>query len=249
MDRGSGRPLYAQLVADFREKIRTGEWPPGGQLPSERELCTLFAVSRITVRRAIEIGEREGLLHRVHGVGTFAARAPMEQALDRLHSFEQTLAQRGLVASTSVHAATVTVSDLAQSSVLRLDPAAPVTNLQLIGRGDDEPIVFYDSYFPPDVGEEMTAAARRAHEAGTPFSTLDLYRDQAGTRPDRLEQAFEAIVADRRLAGLLSIPEGWPILQVTSVISSAGRPVEYRIACYRGDRYRFAVDRSLPAFS
>ncbi|MFV2177538.1 GntR family transcriptional regulator [Actinomadura sp. LOL_016] len=248
LDRAGGLPLYAQLVATFRGRVESGEWPAGGQLPSERELCSLFDVSRITVRRAIDIAEKEGLVKRVHGVGTFVSDPRMEQALDRVHSFERTLAQRGLVASTAIHAVSVSVSDLAVASVLRLEASEPVTNLQLVGRGDDEPIVFYDSFFPTDVGADMTAAAERAGAAGVPFSTLDLYRDAAETAPDRLEQAFEAIVADRYLGGLLAMPEGGPILRVTSVMSREGRPIEYRRACYRGDRYRFSLDRALPAF-
>lgn len=249
LNRDGGPPLYEQLAATFRQKIEAAEWPPGSQLPSERELCELFDVSRITVRHSIGIAEQAGLLQRIHGVGTFVTQPTMKQELDKLHSFEQTLAQRGLVATTEIHAATVTVSDLALSSILALGATATVTNLQLIGRGDDKPIVFYDSYFPSDVGEEMTAAARRAQQAGLPFSTLDLYRDSSHTKPDRLAQTFEAIVADRDLAGLLDVDEGWPILRVTSVLSQGDRPVEYRTASYRGDRYKFAIDRSMQTFA
>ncbi|MFF5987065.1 GntR family transcriptional regulator [Prauserella flavalba] len=245
LDRRGALPLYEQLAAMFRERIDSREWPAGSQLPSERELCELFGVSRITVRHAIGIAEQAGLLDRVHGVGTFVAQPTMEQPLDRLNSFEQTLAQRGLVASTVVHTAELTVSDLALSSILRLDATAPVAHLRLVGRGNDQGIVVYDSYFPPDVGEEMTTAAKRAEQAGLPFSTLDLYRNTERTKPDRLAQTFEAIVADRELGELLGVDEGWPILRVTSVLSQEQRPVEYRTASYRGDRYKFAVDRSL----
>lgn len=249
LNRGGGEPLYAQLVGTFRERIESGQWPVGSRLPSERELCSLFDVSRITVRHAIEIAEQEGLLQRVHGVGTFVAHPRVEQPLDKLNSFEQTLAQRGMVAATTIHAATVLVSDLALSSILRLEAAEPVTNLQLIGRGNDEAIVFYDSYFPQDVGAEMVATAKRANESDTPFSTLDLYRGPVRTKPNRLEQAFEAVGADRNLAELLAVAEGFPVLRVTSVLLCDDRPIEYRTACYRGDRYRFAVNRNLPAFS
>lgn len=249
LNRDGEGPLYAQLVTTFRERIDSGKWPVGSRLPSERELCSLFEVSRITVRHAIDIAEQEGLLQRVHGVGTFVAHPRVEQPLDKLNSFEQTLAQRGMVAATTIHAATVLVSDLAISSVLRLEAAAPVTNLQLIGRGNDEAIVSYDSYFPQDVGPDMVATAKQVSESGTPFSTLDLYRGSVRTKPNRMEQAFEAVGADRNLAELLAVAEGLPVLRVTSVMFRDDRPIEYRTACYRGDRYRFAVNRNLPIFS
>lgn len=246
LNRGGGLPLYAQLVEDLRQGIDSGRWPVGTRLPSERELCAQFDVSRITVRHAIDIAQQKGLLERVHGLGTFVARPPMEQTLNQVNSFEQTLAQRGLVAATTIHASTTTVGDLALASVLRLEATEPVTNLQLIGRGDDEPIVFYDSYFPQDVGEEVVPAAKRAQREGVPFSTLDLYRGTERAAPDRLGQTFEAVVTDRALAQLLSVPEGSPVLRGISVMSQSGRPIEYRVASYRGDRYRFAVERDLP---
>ncbi|MBA0051685.1 GntR family transcriptional regulator [Streptomyces sp. AJS327] len=246
LNREGGLPLYAQLVEDLRQGIESGQWPVGSRLPSERELCTRFDVSRITVRHAIDIAQQEGLLERVHGVGTFVAQPPVEQTLNHVNSFEQTLAQRGLVAATSIHSASATVGDLALASVLRLEAMEPVTNLQLVGRGNDEPVVFYDSYFPQDVGEQVVSAAKRAQRKGSPFSTLDLYRDSVRAAPDRLEQTFEAMVADRALADLLAVSEGWPVLRVISVMSQAGRPIEYRMASYRGDRYRFAVERDLP---
>ncbi|GAB3483000.1 GntR family transcriptional regulator [Nocardiopsis coralliicola] len=243
---GSGRPLYAQLVETFRERIRSGEWVSGQQLPSERELCHLFGVSRITVRRAIDIAASEGLLDRAQGVGTFVADPRVAQPIDHINSFERTLEERGIVASTRVHAAHPVVGDLQTAAILRIPTGDPAVQLQLVGCGDATPIVFYDSVFPRGLGEEMVAAARRTEGAGTPFSTLDLYREPVSRRPDRLEQTFEATTADPALAGLLEVAEGWPILRVTSLLTAAGEALEYRRAAYRGDRYTFAVDRRLP---
>ena len=66
-------PLYEQIESDIREKIRTKIYAAGEQIPTEMELCKMYGVSRITVRRALDDLIVEGLLERRHGKGTFVA--------------------------------------------------------------------------------------------------------------------------------------------------------------------------------
>ena len=72
LDRGTHAPaLYLQLVAYVRNEIATGALLPGSQLPTEIELTEMFAVSRNTVRQAMNLLVNEGLLARTQGRGTF----------------------------------------------------------------------------------------------------------------------------------------------------------------------------------
>ncbi len=71
VDRGSKEKLYVQIYSIFLEKIATGEWPAGSQIPPEDELCRIYDVSKITVREAIQELVREGYFRRVQGKGTF----------------------------------------------------------------------------------------------------------------------------------------------------------------------------------
>lgn len=66
--------LYYQLVQKLRKHIITGEFAPGDALPIEPQLCEKFGVSRITVRKAVEILENEGLVSRQQGRGTFVRK-------------------------------------------------------------------------------------------------------------------------------------------------------------------------------
>ena len=50
----TGLALYNQLKSKIREKIETGEWAEGQKIPTEKELCEMFNVSRITARKAID---------------------------------------------------------------------------------------------------------------------------------------------------------------------------------------------------
>lgn len=71
VDRASKEKLYVQIYSIFLEKIESGEWPAGAQIPPEDELCKTYDVSKITVREAIQELVREGCLKRQQGKGTF----------------------------------------------------------------------------------------------------------------------------------------------------------------------------------
>jgi len=71
--RRNGVPLYYQIMRDLKEQIVAGKLAPGHQLPSEADLTRRFAVSRVVVRRALQILADEGLINRVKGKGSFVA--------------------------------------------------------------------------------------------------------------------------------------------------------------------------------
>ncbi|RXZ79792.1 GntR family transcriptional regulator [Paenibacillaceae bacterium] len=66
-------PLYAQIQSYIQNKIKTGEWPPGSRIPSERLLAEHFGVSRITAKNAIVGLVHSSVLYRHRGKGTFVA--------------------------------------------------------------------------------------------------------------------------------------------------------------------------------
>ena len=247
IDPGSSVPLYVQLVEILREKVATKELGSGAKLPSERELCEIYDVSRITVRNAITQAENEGLVERVHGMGTFIASSKYRQSLSEVKSFAATMIESGLVASTEVLSEEGVFSDFGVARVLGLSLGAPVRYLQLRGMGDETPRVVYESYFSDRLGREITEEAKRLASLGKAFSTLDIYRETDKGPVTRIEQTFEATVADAKIAKLLQVDEGWPVFHVESILYREQAPLEYRIALYRGDQYKFSLERSIDA--
>ncbi|MFH1138957.1 MAG: GntR family transcriptional regulator [Pseudomonadota bacterium] len=71
IDRTSYEPAYSQLVNIIRRQIAQGEFPPGGRLPSESQLCKQHGVSPMTVRRAINLLVEQGVVDTAQGKGTF----------------------------------------------------------------------------------------------------------------------------------------------------------------------------------
>lgn len=240
-------PLYHQVLEEMRRRVETGEWAKGSKVPSERQLAELLGVSRITVRHAVRLAVEEGLVVQRRGVGTFVgSRDRLEQDLAEVRSFELTLAEQGYVASTDILGTGSAIADFALAGVLDVPPAMPLRNLRLLGRGDASPVVYYDSYFGPALGQQMADAAEELKARGAPFSTLDLYREESvGRAPETVSQTINAVPATEELAEHLDLTTGAPVLAIESVMADSQGPLEFRRAYYRADRYTFAVERRL----
>ncbi|GAX88814.1 GntR family transcriptional regulator [Effusibacillus lacus] len=246
MELNEFQPLYKQLVLFIRKQIDEGVWPPGSQIPSEREMCEMFNVSRVTVRQAISEAEKDGLLERMHGKGTFVTNLKINQALQQITTFKETMSMRGLNPSTRVLDEYIEPSDLKTASVLNLTDGEPVFHLKLLGFGDELPMSLYFSTFPLDLGKKMAEAARNLEGKGEGFSTYDLYEATGYVKPYMVKQTFEVDVADEYIVEHLKIKQGSPIFIVTSIFYlEGGHPTEFRKAYYRGDKYKFYINRLL----
>lgn len=91
-------PLYRKVYLSIREKIENGEYPKGSLLPTESDLQKLFNVSRVTIRKAIELLSSEGYVITQQGRGTEVLDHRTSQKLNYISSFMETLAGRGYIA-------------------------------------------------------------------------------------------------------------------------------------------------------
>ncbi len=244
LNRNKSIPLYEQLKQIIEEKIKSGEWKPDDQLPSERELVEQYKVSRITVRQAINLAERDGLVKRIHGVGTFVTQPKIKQELGKFSTFQSTLQQQGLIASTKLFKSNIITSDFQLARLLDIDVMEKVINLELVGYGDSSPIVYYNSYFSYSVGEQMKQAAEQALKEEKSFSTLDLYQ-YLDYEPTHVEQTLEALSTTEQLSIILDVDIHFPLFRVTSMVYQDKTPLEFKETYYKGDKYKFFITRQM----
>lgn len=102
IDRQGRLSLYHQLYEILHRDILMGRLKPGDQLPTEKELINQYEVSRITVRRVLNMLVQEGLIYRQAGRGSFVAHATLEHALSHIVSFTEDMRRRGFEVSTRV---------------------------------------------------------------------------------------------------------------------------------------------------
>src|SRR5450830_1731304 len=88
-------PLYSQLKELLRTRILDGTYPPRARMPSENDLGQSFGVSLITVRQALGDLQKEGLIFKIHGKGTFVAKPKTFQNVSSLQGLAESMTGRG----------------------------------------------------------------------------------------------------------------------------------------------------------
>ena len=94
--------LYVQLAEALEREIAAGCYSAFDRLPSEQALMAKHGVSRVTVRQAIALLQRKGLIEVKQGKGTFVAGAVVRHGLDNLTGFYDSLIAQGLRPSTQL---------------------------------------------------------------------------------------------------------------------------------------------------
>lgn len=225
------RPKHAQL-RDRLADLATGLGPDAA-IPSERELMSTFGVSRATVRRAIEALIVDGLLHRVHGKGTFVARPRLESRL-HLASFSQDMRRRGLEPSSRMLAIELATPPAEVSSWFGEATAWRIERLRL---ADGQPIALEHSWYSASLLPGLDG-----HDLGG--SLYSVLLDEYGVGIDSAEQTLWGESAEGQVADLLAAPPHTPLLVFSRASTSLGRPVEHAVSRYRGDRYQIHMSLS-----
>src|SRR5690349_5999366 len=192
-ERGRG-PLYQKLQQALREAIQNRVLAPDEALPPERDLATEFAVSRITVRKALDGLVAEGLLTRRQGAGTFVA-ARVEKSFSKLSSFTEDMISRGRTPhSTWLSRAAGQVTP-EESLTLSLSPGAAVYRFNRIRYADDAPMALEYSTVPAFALSGADAVETSLYEA----------LERTGHRPARALQRLRAVLFTPEQAELLAV--------------------------------------------
>ena len=239
VSKAAPEPIYAQIKHAIERRIASGEWTAGQKLPSENELVDALGVSRMTINRALRELTQQGLIQRVHGLGSFVAETPRHASLIELQDIALEIEQRG-----QRHRARVlrqerlpVPADIAAR--MQMPPRSPVFHLRAVHYQDDLPIQLEDRYVNP---EAMPGFIEQDFSA----STATAYLLQQ-FKPDEMEHRVSAVLPDAETRELLGLEPGQPCLQLTRRTWKDARVVTHVTLTYPGDRYelgaRYATDQ------
>jgi len=235
-NRRNGTPAYQRIQNDIRERIEAGELKPGDAVSSERELTRLYQVSLMTARHALAGLEREGIVARRRGAGTFVA--PPRIHFNKLMSYTEQMAGRGLTLSTRVLSTKIIENEHEIAARLGLPTTAHMVRIERVRRAGDEPFALELCYLPAD---EFSGLVSAPLGRSSLFATLE---NEYGVELTYADEEVDATAADLRVAHLLELPRGAPILRIRQVIhSSKGKPVIYVIGFYRSERHSLFIRR------
>jgi GntR family transcriptional regulator len=233
-------PLYYQIKQQIKQNIVGGVLSPGTALPSERELCERYGVSRPTVRQAMQELLAEGLLERRRGIGTYVAQPRIQHQLASLQGFSERMEREGRTPGTlQLEQRTLTRAevDANVASVLGIGPRETVLRLVRLRLANDEPILLETVHLP---------LARFGGLDTINLEQESLYRtlrNRYGVAIYTLRETLEPIVLDQRHAALLGTQTGSPaMLTRITTYDQAGLPVEYTHSLVRGDRCQYLIE-------
>jgi GntR family transcriptional regulator len=231
-------PLYRDVITALERAISGGVWKPGDQIPTEAELESRFGTSRGTLRMAIGEVVRKGLLHRQAGRGTFVI-GPSLKTLEHYFRYESLASDPHIVPRNQVLGRRLVAADARVAAALGVAPDDEVACLRRLRHHRDEPFLIVDSYFPMEVWRQIAGANLETD------SLYDLLKDEFALYVVSAEEFLRADLAEAEEAALLHIGAGEALIRIErTTYTFERRPIEYRRAAGRADRFRYHVSFS-----
>jgi GntR family transcriptional regulator len=225
-------PRHQAIEEYLRERIAAAQ--PGDSLPTDKELCDLFGVSRMTARQAVSRLAEAGLVRREPGKGTFVTQPRLQREIGMLLSFTRQMERQGRVATAKLLERTVEPAEAEVAHQLNLLPGSPtlrIRRLRLVdGIGTALELVIL-----PEERCGWLATADLEH------GSLHAALEAMGIIPYAGEGTLTAEAADREEAQLLGLIPGEALLIERLVLhDQSGRPIQVGETRYAGSRY--AID-------
>lgn len=235
-----GIPRHKQISEWLESQIEEGIYEIDEKLPSENELCQKFDVSRVTVRKALQTLENEGLIYRSQGLGSFVCDDRPRQSFIQLTDFEEDMRRAGLEPSSQViQFKPVPVTDQI-ASILDIDPGSTVVRLNRLRLGDHQPIAFDITWLPMFYGQLIEGYDL---ENETIYGILE---EDFDIPVEKGYFRIEAENASDNIAKHLGVNCGAALLLIDRLSLTVGeKPIYYQKRYYRSDRivYELTAER------
>ena len=224
---GKAQRVYLLL----RDEITRGDMPPGAVLPGEMRLADQHGVSRVTIRRALEVLAHEGLIERRAGSGTVVT-GPGQRAEAIAADFATLMPQLGQQTTARLLAYAYTPAPAAVAEALHLPDGGRVQRAVRVRLMNGAPFSHLTTHVPEDIAQNFSE---------TDLASTPLFRllERSGVQVDHASQSISASLATPDVAEALDVSVGAALIALTRVVFDAsGRGVEHLAALYRPDRFR-----------
>lgn len=235
INHNSHTPLHIQAEELLRKLIVEEEYQNGKMLPNEVDLAKQLAISRSTLRMALNKLVYEGLLIRKKGVGTKVAEMAVSSKSMNWLSFSQEMAARGIVIKDYEMHLTWVFPDEKIANFFEIGTDKKILKLERLRGKPEWPFVYFISYFHPRVGLTGEEDFRRP--------LYEIFEKDHSVIATLSKEEISATSADSFIAAKLGVENGNPILfRKRFVFDQGERPIEYNLGYYRADSFVYAVE-------
>ncbi|MRG43898.1 UTRA domain-containing protein [Chitinophaga sp. SYP-B3965] len=235
INHNSHTPLHIQAEELLRKLIVEEEYQNGKMLPNEVDLSKQLAISRSTLRMALNKLVYEGLLIRKKGVGTKVAEMAVSSKSMNWLSFSQEMKARGIVIKDYEMHLTWVYPDEKIANFFEIGTDKKILKLERLRGKPEWPFVYFISYFHPRVGLTGEEDFRRP--------LYEIFEKDHSVIATLSKEEISATAADTFIASKLNVDNGNPILfRKRYVFDQGERPIEYNLGYYRADSFVYAVE-------
>jgi len=236
IDKDASTPIYLQIAEAIGSLLDSGVLPPGYVLPPERVLCAQFGVSRMTLRQAMSLLDREGFIDSRRGVGTVVTHSRLRKQQQEMHSFSEEIRGRGGRPESRLISLELAIPTPSVRDFFELREQQKVYEVQRVRLKDGEPVAWELARLP----ERLCPGLERFDLARS--SLYEILEQSYGLRPETCNEEISAEIPSSQQRKLLSLPARTAVLVINrKAYMEDGRPLELTRAVYRGDRYTSIV--------
>lgn len=235
VDRKNQEKLYIQIMRLLVDEISRGTWSIGDRIPSEDELSTRFAVSKITIRQALSNLAADGYLMKLQGKGTFVAGNRPVVGLTMKTGITDGLFGRGVQETREVLERGIVEPPGEVRELLGID--APIYRIATRRLAEGVPVSSDESFVPagllPGIEE---------HDLGG-FALFAAIQERGTRKVFKMRQAIEIAALSEREAGALGTETGKPALAVHRLLIGAeDQPLAYSRLVEIGERFKLETE-------
>lgn len=230
IDHKSHVPLHIQAEKLIRTIIADPQYADGKLIPNEVDLAKQLAISRTTIRQALNKLVYEGLLIRKKGIGTKVAGKSVSSKSNNWLSFSQEMQARGIpIRNFELHVSWVLPPD-SVANFFEINTDKKILKLERLRGRPEGPFVYFVSYFHPRVGLTGEEDFKRP--------LYEILEKDHMVIANLSQEEISAKAADKFIAGKLEIEVGSPILfRKRFVFDQGDRPIEYNLGYYKADSF------------
>lgn len=237
IDKKSPIPVYVQMADAIRALLQQLSLPPGAAFPPERVMCATIGVSKMTLRQAYSLLERDGLIEARRGSGTFVAQPHLEKNLRELRSFTEEMAARGKVASSRLLQFCVKQPSFRTQKFFALAEGQKVCEIRRLRLADHVPVAIETSELPEHLFPRLEEFDLRERSL---YSVLE---ESYGIRLTWCREEISAAMPDTAQKKLLELDRAMALLVIKRMSYAANdQPIELAVTVYRGDMYSAIID-------